>query len=274
MDIDFKIINKMDIDLIKCKDVMMEAVNESAKILLEYLDTDFKIGRKRDYSDLVTEVDKKSESKIIEVIHKYFPEHNVLSEEIGDLNMLSDYVWIVDPIDGTVNYAHSVPIFCISIALEIKKVVEMGVVYNPVSKEKFFAEKGKGAYLNDKKIHVSDAPALRDALLVTGFPYGASDNMDHCIDHFINFVKLSLPIRRLGSAALDICYTACGYFDGFWEVNLNAWDVAAGYLIAREAGAVITDFFGKDYSIYNRQILATNGKIHTEMMEVLAKAYE
>ena len=270
---EFRILN-MNIDLVKCKAVILEAVDESAKILLGYLDTDFEIGRKRDYSDLVTEVDNKSEAKIIEVIHKHFPGHNVLSEEIGNLNIPSDYVWIIDPIDGTINYAHSVPIFCISIALEIKKEVVMGVVYNPLSKERFFSEKGKGSYLNDKKIHVSDSPALRDSLLVTGFPYGAKDNMDHCIDHFVNFVKLGLPIRRLGSAAIDICYTACGYFDGFWEVNLNAWDVAAGYLIAKEAGAVITDFFGKDYSIYNRQILTTNGKIHSEMIEVLQKAYK
>lgn len=261
-------------DLKKYKEVLNEAIDESAKILLEYLDTDFEIGRKLNYSDLVTEVDKKSEAKIIEIVHKHFPEHNVLSEEVGNLNMLSDYVWIVDPIDGTINYAHSVPIFCISIALEIKKEVVLGMVYNPITKERFFAEKGKGAFLNDKKISVTDTGALRDALLVTGFPYGAKDNMDHCIDHFVNFVKLGLPIRRLGSAAIDICYVACGHFDGFWEVSLNAWDVAAGYLIAKEAGAVLTDFFGKDYSIYNRQILATNGKIHNEMMEVLAKAYK
>ncbi len=253
---------------------MMEAVTEAGKILTKYIGKDYKIGRKRDYNDLVTEIDKKSEAKIIEIIHSYFPEHNVLSEEIGDLKMQSDYVWIVDPIDGTVNYAHSIPIFCISIALEIKKEVIMGVVYNPVSNEIFFSEIGQGAYLNEKKIHVSQTPELKGSLLVTGFPYGAKDNQDHCIDHFVNFVKLGLPIRRLGSAALDICYTACGYFDGFWEVNLNAWDVAAGYLIAKEAGAVITDFFGNDYSVYNKQILATNGKIHQEMREVLAKAYK
>lgn len=261
-------------DLNKYKEVMMEAADESAKILLQYLDTDFEIGRKQNYSDLVTEVDKKSETKIIEVIHKYYPEHNVLSEEAGNLNMVSDYIWIVDPIDGTVNYAHSVPIFCISIALEIKKEVVLGVVYNPVTKEKFFAEKGKGAFLNDKRITVSDTKALKDSLLVTGFPYNARENMDYCIDHFVNFVKLGLPIRRLGSAALDICYVACGHFDGFWEVFLNSWDIAAGYLIAKEAGAVVTDFFGRDFSIYDRQILATNGKIHNEMIGVLAKPYK
>jgi myo-inositol-1(or 4)-monophosphatase len=189
--------------------------------------------------------------------------------------MKSDYVWIVDPIDGTINYTHALPIFCVSIALEINKEVVLGVVQLPMTGEKFFAEKGKGAYLNDKKIIVSDTEYLRDSLLVTGFPYGAKDNMDHCIDHFVNFVKLGLPIRRLGSAAADICYLACGRFDGFWEVNLNAWDVAASYLILLEAGGIVTDFNGGEYSIYDKQILASNGKnIHKEMIEVLQQAYK
>lgn len=258
----------------KYKEVLEEAAGEAAKILLDNFDTDFKISRKKHYSDLVTEVDKKSEARIIEVIHSHFPEHNVLSEEIGNLNKNSEYVWIVDPIDGTVNYAHSVPIFCVSIALEIKKEVKLGLVYNPVSGEKFFSEKGKGAYLGVKKISVSNISSLKDGLLVTGFPYGAKDNMYHCIDHFNNFIKIGLPIRRLGSAALDMCYVASGRFDGFWEVSLNPWDVAAGYLILNEAGGKLTDFTGNKYSIYNKEILASNGKIHNEMLEVLAKAYE
>jgi myo-inositol-1(or 4)-monophosphatase len=258
----------------KYKQVLTEAVDESAKILKNNFNKQFKIGRKKHYSDLVTEVDKKSEAKIIDVIHKYFPEHNVLSEECGDLNKKSDYVWIVDPVDGTVNYAHSVPIFCVSIALEIKGEVKIGMVYNPISGERFYGEKDKGAYLNDKEITVSNIKELKDGLLVTGFPYGAKDNTDHCIDHFNNFVKASLPIRRLGSAALDMCWVACGRFDGFWEVSLNPWDVAAGYLILAEAGGKVTNFRGEKYSIYSKQVLATNGKIHGEMMEVLQKAYE
>jgi myo-inositol-1(or 4)-monophosphatase len=258
----------------KFKEVLKEAAGEAAKILLDNFDTDFKISRKKHYSDLVTEIDKKSEAKIIEVIHSHFPEHNVLSEECGNMNMESDHVWIVDPIDGTVNYAHSVPIFCISIALEIKKEVKLGLIYNPVSGEMFFAEKGKGAYLGEKKITVSNVSSLKDGLLVTGFPYGAWENIDHCIDHFNNFIKFGLPIRRLGSAALDLCYVACGRFEGFWEVSLNPWDVAAGYLILNEAGGKLTDFTGNKYSIYNKQILATNGKIHNEMLDVLAQAYK
>lgn len=261
-------------DINKLKEVMFNAADEAARIQLEYFEKDFEIGRKLNYSDLVTEVDKKSEARIIEVIHETYPSHNVLGEEGGDQHRVSDYVWIVDPIDGTVNYAHSVPIFCVSIAVEYKGEVILGVVYSPKTNEKFHAEKGNGAYLNDKKISVSDIELLKDSLLVTGFPYGAKDNYDHCIDHFVNFIKLGLPIRRLGSAALDICYLASGRFEGFWEVNLNAWDVAAGYLIVLEAGGKITNFKGGSYSVYDKQILATNGKtVHNEMMEVLKKAY-
>lgn len=261
-------------DLSKYKQVMFEAAEEAAKIQLKYYNTDIEIGRKRDYNDLVTEVDKKCEAKIIEIINSYFPDHNLLGEEGGYLEKKSDYVWIVDPIDGTVNYAHAVPIYCVSIALEINGEIVLGIVYSAMTREKFWAEKGKGSWLNDKKISVSDVEFLKDGLLVTGFPYGAKDNMDHCIDHFVNFVQMGLPIRRLGSAAMDICYLACGRFDGFWEVNLNPWDVAAGYLILNEAGGKLTDFNGRNYSIYGKQILATNGrKIHGEMVEVIKKAY-
>jgi myo-inositol-1(or 4)-monophosphatase len=141
--------------------------------------------------------------------------------------------------------------------------------------EKFWAEKGKGAYLNEKRIYVSDTENLKDSLLVTGFPYGAKDNTDHCIDHFVNFIRMGLPVRRLGSAALDICYLAAGRFDAFWEVSLNAWDVAAGYLILLEAGGKATNFKGGEYSVYDKQILASNGRaVHKEMIDVLEKAYK
>lgn len=258
----------------KLKEVMFKAADSAAEIQLEYFEKEFEIGRKRDYSDLVTEVDKKCEARIIEIIHSIFPDHNVLGEEGGDQHKKSDYVWIVDPIDGTVNYAHSVPIFCVSIAVEYKGEVILGVVYSPKTREKFYAEKGKGAFLNDRQINVSKIDLLKDSLLVTGFPYGSKDNYDHCIDHFVNFIKLGLPIRRLGSAALDICYLAAGRFEGFWEVNLNAWDVAAGYLILLEAGGKVSNFEGGQYSVYDKQILATNGKnVHNEMIGVLKKAY-
>lgn len=261
-------------DLDKYKKVMFHAAEESAKILLKNFNTNFKISRKKFYNDLVTEVDKKSESKIIGIIRKNFPGHNILSEEAGELNKDSDYVWIIDPLDGTVNYAHSVPIYSISIALEIKKKIQLGLIYNPVNGEKFFAQKGKGAYLNNKKIRKSGIKYLKDALLVTGFPYGAVNNPDHALDHFNNFLRHGIPVRRLGSAALDMCYVACGRFDGFWEVSLNPWDVAAGYVILNEAGGKITNFKGENFSVYSKQLLATNGKIHKEMMDILEIAYK
>jgi myo-inositol-1(or 4)-monophosphatase len=262
-------------DLIRYKTVMLEAVDEAAKIVMEYFGGEFEIGRKKFHNDLVTEVDKKSEAKIIEVVHRYFPDHNVLGEEGGDLEKKSDYIWIVDPIDGTVNFAHALPIFCISIALEIKGKVVLGVVYNPVSKEKFFAETGKGAYLNDQKISVSSTESIKDAFLVTGFAYSVEKEENYSIDHFVNFVRMGLPVRRLGSAAIDICYVAAGIFDAFWEVNLNAWDIAAGYLILVEAGGKVTDFKNGEYSIYGPEILATNGKpMHEEMVEVLQSVYK
>jgi myo-inositol-1(or 4)-monophosphatase len=261
-------------NLDKYKKVMFRAAHEAAGILLSNFNTNFKISRKKFYNDLVTEVDKKSEDKIIEIIHSSFPDHNILSEEVGDLNKDSEYVWIVDPLDGTVNYAHSVPIYSISIALEIKKKIQLGLIYNPVNGERFFAQKGKGAFLNDKKIRISNTKYLKDALLVTGFPYGAVNNPDHALDHFNNFLRHGVPVRRLGSAALDMCFVACGRFDGFWEVSLNPWDVAAGYLILKEAGGKISNFKGENFSVYSKQLLATNGKIHKEMMDVLALAYK
>ena len=260
-------------DLNTYSEVMLEAADEAAKVVLQYYKTDLKIGRKKFYSDLVTEADRKSEEKIAEIIHKRFPGHNILGEEGGDRDKKSDYVWIVDPIDGTVNFAHSLPIFCISIALEISGKIMLGVVYNPVTNEKFFASSGNGAYLNGEKISVSGTDKLKDGFLVTGFAYNVQEEENNSIDHFVNFVRMGLPVRRLGSAAMDICYVANGIFDAFWEVNLNAWDVAAAYLVLLEAGGRVTDFKGGEYSVYGKQILATNGRsIHNEMIEVLQKA--
>lgn len=262
-------------DLEKYKQVLLEAADEAAKILLEYFGGEFEISRKKFHNNLVTEVDKKSEAKIIEIIHRYFPDHNVLGEEGGNLEMKSDFIWIIDPIDGTVNFAHALPIFCISIALEIKGQVMLGVVYNPVTKEKFFAERGKGAYYNDKKISVSGTEKLMDAFLVTGFAYSVEKEENYSIDHFVKFVRMGLPVRRLGSAAMDICYVAAGIFDAFWEGNLNAWDIAAGYLILIEAGGKVTDYKNGKYSIYGKQILATNGTpLHEEMIEALQSVYK
>lgn len=251
------------------KNTLYKALHESSTILKEYFQKDFLIESKDIVSNLVTEVDKRSEAKIIEIIRNEFPDHNILSEEIGALDTASNVKWIIDPIDGTINYAHGIPICCISIGVEVAGEIVMGGIYNPFGNELFFAEKGKGAFLNDKKIKVSNESSFAKSLLVTGFPYNTSNNPNKPVEVFAAIVNKDIPVRRLGSAALDICWTACGRFDGFWEYSLNAWDVAAGYIILTEAGGIVTDFNGEKYSVYNKEILASNGKIHNDILEVI-----
>ncbi|HAY34757.1 MAG TPA: inositol monophosphatase family protein [Ignavibacteria bacterium] len=248
---------------------LKKAAYEAGKILKDNFGGSFEISSKIVASNLVTEIDKLSEKKIIEVIREDFPGHYILSEEAGELIQDSEFKWLIDPIDGTVNYAHSIPITCVSIALEKKGKIICGAVYNPISQEFFFSEKGKGSYLNDKKIFVSNEKELDKSLLVTGFPYDSSTYKPDPSAVFKKFLMRDIPIRRLGSAAIDLCWTACGRFEGFWEYNLNAWDVAAGYLILTEAGGKVTDFTGKEFSVYGKQILATNGNVHEQMMEVI-----
>jgi myo-inositol-1(or 4)-monophosphatase len=250
------------------KNTLYKTAIESGKIIKEYFEGSFKIESKDIISNLVTEVDKKSEAKIIEIIKSEFPTHNILSEEIGAINTDSEVKWVIDPIDGTINYAHKIPICCVSIGIEKAGEIIYGLVYNPMSGEMFFAEKGKGAYYNDEKIFVSKENNLKKSLLVTGFPY-VSSKIDKPIKSFASFLNMDIPIRRLGSAALDLCWTALGRFDGFWEYNLNPWDVAAGYLIITEAGGKVTDFKGEKFSIYEKEILATNSLIHEQMLEVI-----
>lgn len=251
------------------KNILLKSISESGKILQENFRKDFRIESKDTISNLVTEIDKKSEAKIIEIIQAEFPSHYILTEESGEIKTESEFKWIIDPIDGTINYAHSIPICCISIGLEKAGELFMGAVYNPFMDELFFAEKNSGAFLNNEKIFVSKEDDIRKSLLVTGFPYNTSEEPDLQLKIFDNIVGSDIPIRRLGSAALDLCWTANGRFDGFWEFNLNAWDVAAGALILTEAGGVLSDFEGKEYSIYNKQILATNGKIHNQLLSVI-----
>lgn len=247
----------------------MEAAREAGKIIHHYFDGTFSIENKDSINNLVTEVDKHSENKIIEVIKNYYPGHSIISEEVGELIQDSDYQWIIDPIDGTVNFAHGIPICCVSIGLKHKDELLLGAVYNPMMNELFFAEKGKGAFLNDKPIRVSDKKDFATACLVTGFPYKWPKTYEHPIKVFERFVLEGLPVRRLGSAAIDLCWVACGRFDGFWEYNLNSWDVAAGYLIVQEAGGRITNFDGNPYSVFDKETLATNGHIHEDMLQLI-----
>lgn len=230
--------------------------------------------KKIDYKgvvNLVTEADRLSENAIIKIIQKNFPEHNILTEESKGYEKDSDYKWIIDPLDGTTNYAHGFPVYCISIALEKEGEILLGVVYNPVLKELFVAEKNKGAFLNGKGIYVSKQRELSRSLLATGFPYDIRESQINNLDHFKNLALTSQAIRRAGSAALDLCYLAKGIFDGFWELKLSPWDTAAGILMVKEAGGKVTNFSGEKFSIYAKDILATNGKIHNQMIQVLKK---
>lgn len=249
----------------------IEVAKEAGRFLKINIGKVRNIQTKKEEINLVTEIDKESEKKIVELIKSKFPHHQILAEESGEMKSESDYKWIIDPLDGTTNYTHSFPIFCVSIALEYKGEVILGVIYDPNLDELFWAEKGKGAFLNNKKISVSKTDKLIKSMLATGFPYNVRENPDNCIEHFVNFLMEAQAIRRLGSAALDLAYVACGRLDGFWEVNLNPWDVAAGKIIIEEAGGKITDFYGSKFSIYTKGVLASNGLIHEQMLEVIKR---
>ncbi|MDE3234384.1 MAG: inositol monophosphatase [Bacteroidota bacterium] len=251
------------------KHTLIKATQAGAAVLKEYFETSFTISNKEGINNLVTEVDHKSEEVIMQVIRDEYPDHFILSEEAGEIVQDSTYKWIIDPIDGTVNYANGIPICCVSIGVERNGVMEMGAVYNPFIGEFFFAQKGFGATLNDRKIYVSDESDVTKSCLVTGFPYTYLDMPNGPLQVFEKFIRRGVPVRRLGSAAIDLCWVAAGRFDGFYEHKLQAWDSAAGFLIVEEAGGKITDFNGDYYSPYQPHILATNGKIHNEMLRII-----
>ena len=207
------------------------------------------------------------------MIKRHYPHHSILAEESGASDTSSDYKWVIDPLDGTTNFLHGLPIFSVTIGIEYKGEIVAGVVYDPNLDELFTAEKGSGAYLNGKRMKVTSSSALIDSLLVTGFPYDIAQNPDNAIGHFVNFLAEARGLRRLGSAAIDLSYVAAGRFDGFWEVNLNPWDMAAGILFVREAGGRVTDFNGQETSIYKKQVLASNGTIHDAMLRILSKGF-
>jgi myo-inositol-1(or 4)-monophosphatase len=220
--------------------------------------------------DLVTDVDRESERCIVEILQRNFPDHAILAEEETDrAGNESEYRWIIDPLDGTTNFAHGFPQFCVSVALEHTGEIILGLVYDPLRRECFRAMHGGGATLNGTPIRVSKIGGLERALLATGFPYDHHDHADEYLTYFKSFMKRTQGIRRAGSAALDLCYVACGRFDGFWELKLKPWDIAAGALIVREAGGIMSDFSGHPFSITGAQTLASNGVIHEEMLGIL-----
>src|SRR5687767_4429135 len=246
---------------------LIEAIKAGAAELQKFFTGDFKISSKEGINNLVTEADHASETAILKVIKENFPGHHILSEEIGEIVQDSTYKWIIDPIDGTVNFAHGIPICCVSIGIEKDGEMVMGAVHAPYLNELFFAEKGKGSTMNDKPIRVSNQVKVLNSCLVTGFPYTYLDMPNGPLEIFQKLIREGIPVRRLGSAAIDLCWVACGRFDGFYEHKLEAWDSAAGYLIVEEAGGKVTDFQGKKFSPYQHRILATNGKIHEEMLK-------
>ena len=218
--------------------------------------------------DLVTDADLMSEKAIMEVVRRRFPRDNIYSEEAGRHDQKSHRTWLVDPLDGTTNFAHCFPYFAASIALEVKGKVVLGVVFNPYMDEYFEASEGAGAYLNNKQIGVSGTEELGEALLGTGFPYDIHDRPVEVIDLFSKMVVRAQGIRRPGAAALDLCYVAAGRLDGFWEIGLKPWDTAAGMVILKEAGGKLSNFEGEPYTPYMESVLAGNRPIHDAMMEV------
>jgi myo-inositol-1(or 4)-monophosphatase len=219
--------------------------------------------------DLVTEMDRRSEQTIVDVIHGAFPGHDILAEEDTRIESGSGFLWIIDPLDGTTNYAHGYPNFAVSIGLERAGDVVLGVVYDPMRDELFTAEKRRGATLNERPIRVSANAKLIHSLLATGFPYDRAESRENNLNYFNALVMASQEVRRSGSAALDLCSVAAGRLDGFWELKLHPWDVAAGSLIVGEAGGTVSDFSGKQFSIRDKEIVATNGIIHGQLIEVL-----
>jgi myo-inositol-1(or 4)-monophosphatase len=253
-------------------DTAIAAAREAGAFLIENVgrvrSIEIKKGEER---NLVSEIDKGSEALIIRRIKEKYPDHAVLAEESGESGTGAEYTWVIDPLDGTTNYLHGIPIFSVTIGIERRGELIAGVIYDPNRDELYTAELGGGAFCNGKKISVSTQSTLISSVLVTGFPYDVATNPGKLIQHFEGFLMESRGLRRLGSAAIDLAYVAHGWFDGYYEGHLNAWDMAAGVLLVREAGGRVTDFHGKPIDIRQKTIVASNGLIHEAMLAVLRR---
>lgn len=252
----------------------IEAALQAGDIVRQGYGTQFKIQNKEGVHNLVTEYDHLSEKSIVDFLSQHAPGSQFLAEESGAGGTpKGELLWIIDPLDGTVNFAHQVPHFAVSIAAVKNGIPIAGVIYQPLTHELFVAEKGAGAFLNGAKIRVSQVKALEKSFLATGFPYNLSENPHHCIDHFVDLLKLGLPVRRLGAATLDFAYVAAGRFEAFFEVSLAPWDCAAGVLLVEEAGGRVTAWdHRKPFDIHSYQpILATNGALHNALSAVLTR---
>jgi myo-inositol-1(or 4)-monophosphatase len=247
----------------------IEAVVRAGGVMVSRLGRDVRIDKKGTI-DLVTEVDLEIERAFRETVADRFPDHAVLGEELGGSAAApAGPCWVFDPIDGTTNFAHGLPIFCSSLALEIDGIADVAAIYDPTRRELFTAERGSGAFLNGRRIHVSIAATLVDAMLVTGFPYDVHQRVAEIVGLFGAFVGQARAVRRLGSAALDLCYVAAGRMDGFWESDLKPWDIAGGSLIVAEAGGRVTTMTGEPFSSRAGKVLATNGVLHDQMLDVI-----
>lgn len=249
--------------------VGIDIVQEAGRLLRARLHTDLKISHKGTI-DLVTEVDLAAENLITGRIQRAFPEHSILAEERHSNAQGEAVKWVIDPLDGTTNYAHGYPVFSVSIGLEIDGIIEWGAVLDPMRDELYTARRDGGASCNQEPLRVSNVQSLGSSLLATGFPYDIRTSKLNNLDNFCAFALRSHGIRRSGSAALDLCHVASGRLDGFWELKLNPWDCAAGYLMVREAGGRVTNFHGQPGSIYEREVIASNGLIHEEMINTIA----
>ncbi len=250
----------------------IEVALKASKILIEGFGASLEIKKKEGRHNLVTQYDLLSEKTIVSFIKEKYPNHSILCEEEGQVQKKDEIEWIIDPLDGTVNFAHSIPHFAISLAVRKKNDIISGVTYHPLMKELFVAEKGKGSYLNGTKLNVTQTKKLDEAILATGFPYDLIINPDKCIEHFVNVLNLGIPIRRLGSASLDLAYVAAGRFDGYWETGLGPWDVAAGKLLIEEAKGKVTNWDGSEVVLKNRNaIIATNSYLHLEILKLFKK---
>ena len=258
-------------DLQRFLEVAVKAARAAGAIQLANVGADLGITHKSSDSDLVTRVDQECEAVIRDCVLGAFPDHAILGEEGGNVGS-SEYQWIVDPLDGTVNYAHGFPFYCVSIGLEVRGQRVIGVVFDPNRNELFHATLGGGAYLNDSPIRVSSINELGGrAMLATGFPYDTTAALE-ALEVFKHFLALGLPVRRPGAAAIDLCYVACGRIDGFFEYKLQAWDCAAAILIIEEAGGRVTNFAGGAYQYADKKIVATNAHLHAPILEVIAGA--
>jgi len=253
-----------------CTEFVIAVAREAGIFLKERLHEKHVISYKGEI-DIVTEEDRLSERIITSRIRDRYPDHDILAEESTGMARRSRCRWIIDPLDGTTNYAHGYPVFCVSIAFEKDSDIHLGVIYNPMLDEMFVAEKGKGAFLNGKKITVSNTTDISKGLLATGFPYDIRSDRNNNINYFNGMAKSAQAIRRAGSAALDMAYIAAGRFDGFWELKLMPWDMAAGWLMIRQSGGIVTDLFGGAFHLESPHVLATNGKIHHGMIDIFSR---